>query len=88
MKADDNPLVTRQENVRDHTVAELVDWCVQRNLDPANVKALGNTPLTWTEPRTQEEVDRLAKFQADRAARTEAWERETLARLREKYGTP
>ena len=66
------------------TVQELIDWCIERNLslEQVNITQVG---LKYLSPESDEERERREQFQADHARRTEAWERETLARLKAKY---
>jgi len=78
-------MVERFNDVRDCTVSELVDWCVQRNVNPSEAR-ITSAHVKWQSPQTDEERERYEKWLAEHEARTEKWERETLQRLQEKYG--
>lgn len=68
-------------------IPELIATYEETGVDWRKVE-LNYATATWTEPPTQEEVDKQALWDAQSAARTEKWERETLARLTAKYGAP
>jgi hypothetical protein len=85
-ESSDGPrMVKRMDNVRDCTVSELIDWCVQRDLSPLDA-TITSAHVKWESPETDAERERREKWVAEHLARTEKWERETLERLKEKYG--
>jgi hypothetical protein len=67
------------------TVADTIDWCMQRGLDPAEVRYSGGGHLYYESPETDEERDRRLEFLAKQEASTEKWERAMLEKLKEKY---
>jgi hypothetical protein len=73
--------------VRGWTVAEMVSWCFDRGLDPSEVQSTGGH-LCYERLETEDERDKRMTWWKDQEARHERWERETLVRLTEKYGTP
>ena len=66
------------------TLREVIDWCIEHGLDIEKVTTT-QVHLKYLSPETDEERERREKFELDHQRRTEAWERETLARLKEKY---
>lgn len=67
-------------------IPELIAAFEEAGVDWRKVQ-LNFATATWDEPPTTEEIDAQAERDARQAARTEAWERETLVRLTEKYKT-
>lgn len=66
------------------TIAELLTWCIEHNLEPEQVRVTGGH-ITWESPESAEEVAVREEAQARASVRQEQWERETLARLTTKY---
>jgi len=77
--------VLRMDSVRDCTVSELVDWCVQRNIDPAEVKVTA-AHVKWSSLETVEERDNRLAWWEETDARHTKWEFEMWERLKKKYG--
>ena len=68
------------------SVADTLDWCIQRDLDPLDVRYSGGGHLYYESPETDEERDkRLEWTERQEKSRTE-WEIREYARLKEKYG--
>lgn len=53
---------------------------------PASQVIVHGASLSWERPPTEEEKQQTADYNRRRAEHLEKWERETLARLKEKYG--
>ncbi len=83
MIGSDEP-VRRMESVRDCTITDLVDWAVQRRLDPADVK-VSAAHLKWLSEQTDEERAERETWRKAAAQRQEKWERETYTRLKAKF---
>lgn len=68
------------------SIAELIEHLrtVAPGVDPADIQINWATAV-WSRPGTAEEIDQRRRVEAAHEARHEAWERETLARLTEKY---
>jgi hypothetical protein len=66
------------------TVQEVIDWTLQRGLDPTAV-AITACHLKWQSPETPQEAERRAEFQAAQDRRHEEWERVTWERLKAKF---
>jgi hypothetical protein len=69
-----------------HMLPDVIAGLVERGIDWSQVAI--NYSATWEEEPTAEERQQQADREARTAERQEAWERETLVRLTEKYGTP
>ena len=83
----DRRLVKRVEyTIKGHSVADIVDWCVQRGLDPTKVRHSGGGHFEWETLETDEERDRRLKHWREQDERQLKWEREMYAKLKEKYG--
>lgn len=67
------------------TVADLLHWCHEQELDPAAVEVVGGGGITYHRRETAEERDLRLASVARADARHEQWERETYERLREKF---
>jgi hypothetical protein len=67
------------------SVDELVDWCVQRGLDPSEV-AIPSCHLRFEAAQTPAEAERRAQWEEAQRKRTEEWERRTYERLDAKFG--
>jgi IS1 family transposase len=80
-----NPTIKRMDSVKAVSVDDLVNWCLQRGLNPESVEVT-STHLVYFTPMTDEEVARKEAFAQAAIERTEKWERESLARLQAKYG--
>ena len=72
------------ENINQFTVQDTVDWCLQRDLDPAKVRFTGGH-LQYESPQTDREAEYAATWERQAAERRERWERETYDRLRAKF---
>jgi hypothetical protein len=82
----DRQIMKRSDAIpKNFTAADMVDWCFQRNLDPREVHLTGGH-MFWESVETDEEMERRLKFWKERDDRHEAWERDMLAKLKEKYG--
>lgn len=70
------------------TPEELADW-IAANLYGAAYEPLisSGVNMEWYSPRTLEEAEAERVAEERAKERTEKWERETYARLHEKYGT-
>lgn len=66
------------------TLQELIDWCIERDLPPDRVR-ITQVGMKYLTPESNEERTRRLNFEREHRERTEAWERSTLARLKEKY---
>ena len=77
-------IVKRMDNVRDCTVSELIDWCVERDLSPLDARITA-AHIKWESPEKPEERERRLKWEEERLASRERWERETYERLRTKF---
>jgi hypothetical protein len=66
------------------TIDELVSWCHQRGLDPAEVKVTG-THLKWQSYETEPEKQRRIEFELRSDARRLEWEAEQYKRLKAKF---
>lgn len=69
-----------------HTIPAIIEDLKSRGVDWETVKL--NYSALWYDSPTAEEVESLRRAEARSAERLEAWERETLVRLTEKYGAP
>ena len=78
-------MLRRSHTVRGATVEEVAIWCIEKQLDPKIVNLAGVVNLWWESPETKKEAEMREKYEREHIARTEAWERKTLARLMEKY---
>jgi hypothetical protein len=68
------------DSVHGITVESLVDWCIQRGLDPSEV-TLSAGHLKWDSPETDAERERREHYAALADQRRIDWENETIARL-------
>lgn len=86
MMTDDEPRILRRIEYIPHdaTVAEMVDWCMQRGLDPEVVKLSGGH-VKWESPETDAERARREEYAEKAAARHDQWERETYERLKIRF---
>ena len=83
----DHLSVERLGNVQLGTsLADLVEWADDKGLDHAGVTLTGSCHLIYMDTETDDERDDRIARQALADERREKWERETLSRLREKYG--
>lgn len=81
----DEPLRKRFESIpRDATLEDLVDWCLQRGLDPSGVVVTGGH-LRWESPLTDDERQARDEYRAKQEQRTLEWELATYERLNEKF---
>jgi len=69
-----------------HTIPDIIADLKSWGADWETVEL--NYSATWTDDPTPEEIEKHRQWVARAAERTEVWERETLVRLTEKYGTP
>lgn len=83
-EASEPRLINRVESVHDLSAQEVVDYCLQRGLDPAAVTVTGGH-LKWKSPETEAEAADAARWKAQSDARHEVWERETYDRLKAKF---
>lgn len=83
---DELVMIERVEWIRDLTVQELFDWCVQRGLQFERVKITA-THLKFRTPQTPEEAERRRVAIAAQEARTLEWERATYQRLKAQFKT-
>lgn len=67
-----------------HTIPDIIEDLQSRDVNWEEVEL--NYSATWVDSPTVEEVERQRQAEARSAKRQEAWERETLVRLTEKYG--
>jgi hypothetical protein len=79
-----NPTIKRMDSVKAVSVDDLVNWCLQRGLNPESVEVTA-THLVYYTPMTDDEVERRDRYAAEAVARTEKWEQEQFERLRLKY---
>lgn len=68
------------------TLDGLLTWLADNAPDSPEQIGVRGATLTWIGPATEEELAERAKWVAAHDARTEKYERETYARLKEKYG--
>jgi hypothetical protein len=81
----DYPAVRREvESHHRITVQDLIEWCLRRELDPAQTYISAVTVIFYR-PESETERARREEYEAANRERTERWEREMLARLRAKY---
>lgn len=78
--------VKRSHTFRNATVEEVGIWCIEQQLDPKEVTLAGAVGVRWESPETQAEEERRQTWEKRQAETMEKWERDTLARLKEKYG--
>lgn len=78
--------IKRMEHVINVTIDDLVQWCIERGLDPDEV-TISAAHLKWVSPQTEAEAKRAKEWADQSAARTEEWEREAYARLKAKFGS-
>ena len=78
-------VVQRNEHMNGQTVGALFDWCTENELDPGAITIIGNFTLRWESPATDEEIAKRDDWARQADERREAWEVETLARLKAKY---
>ncbi len=76
----------RIEVVHDLTVSDLVQWCLQRGIDPDTATVTGGH-VRWQSPETDAEREQAERYWAEQQARKDRWERETYERLRAKFET-
>jgi hypothetical protein len=69
-----------------HSIQNIIADLKSRGVDWEKVEL--NYSATWFDSPNAEEIERQRQAEAKSAARQEAWERETLTRLTEKYGAP
>ena len=71
------------------TLAELNAWAAENipGTPPEDILVNFST-FSWEDDATEEEKDAWDREKAAQAARTERWEREQLAHLTQKYGSP
>jgi hypothetical protein len=82
--------VTRRASFRRCSVADLLAWCDENEMQPADVEVSGGS-MSFRGPETADERDKRLAQMAAGDARQEKWERETYDRLRAKFadgGTP
>ena len=80
---------TNYVSMGDHpTLADVVTWARENTDVPFEEITLNYATMRWEDDATPAEIASWEADQQDRAARTEAWEREHLSKLLEKYGTP
>lgn len=87
MKKDPNrdALIKRMDSIRDLTVAELLFWCTQHNLDPSDVN-LSPTHVFWFTPRTDEELEQYDRWIAEADALKDKWQKDAMFKYAEKFG--
>jgi hypothetical protein len=85
MAEDETRLVQRWSPFTGQTVADLADWCHERDLSPDEVTVTGGQ-LKWVSPETGQELARRLAYEADKQARTDSWELATYERLKLKFG--
>lgn len=68
------------------TLADVLAWANENVSVPFDRITINFSTFSWTDDATDEEKDAWDREEEVRAARTEKWEREQLARLTEKYG--
>ncbi len=85
MSRPENVAVREHHLVQGMSVADLLDFCNQRELEPEKVKVTGSH-ITWDRPETDEERDRRLAAWKRSDERKEEYERKEWQRLREKYG--
>jgi hypothetical protein len=79
-------ILKRSDNIpKDFTISDMIDWCVERDLSPMEVRLTGGGHLFWESLETDEEMERRLRFWKERDDRHEQWEREMLAKLKAKY---
>lgn len=79
-------VLSRSHTAFDQTVEDIVDWCIQRDLNPKDVRLAGMANLRWVSEETEAERLGRERFDAEREQRMISWEKDTLKRLKEKYG--
>lgn len=83
---DEPRMVKRQSYIaKDSSVADTLDWCFQKNLDPHAVIFTGGGHMHYESPETDEERERREDFLRQSNERHEKWEREMYEKLKEKY---
>lgn len=71
------------------TVADVLAWLAENAPGIPLDQIIANyATLRWEDDATAEEITTYERQEVARAARTEEWEREQLAKLTEKYGPP
>lgn len=68
------------------SIGELIDHFKKNypHVDPMKIE-LNYATAVWEEAPTVEDLSRRARWRAEKAARLEAWERETYIRLKKKF---
>jgi hypothetical protein len=80
-------MVKRSEYlVKGWSMADALDWCFQKGLDPHAVIFTGGGHLHYETPETDEERARRKDFLRQSTERHEKWEREMWETLKVKYG--
>ena len=85
MSGSEPRIVKRMDNVRDCTVSELIDWCVERDLSPLDARITA-AHIKWESPETDAERERREEWERQKAESMVRWERAQWEKLREKYG--
>lgn len=70
------------------TLADLIAYVKDEARVPFDQVRVNWATVSWEDAATPEEIEAWQEREAKKAERTEAWERATLAKLTEKYGTP
>ena len=78
-------LIKRMDSIRDLTVAELLFWCTQHNLDPSDVN-ISPTHLFWFTPRTEEELAKYDAWIDEAVKREDKWQIDAMFKYAEKFG--
>ncbi len=84
MSKNDPTIRNRIEMIHPMTVTDLVTWCLQHDVDPDTATITGGH-VRWQSPETEAEREQRLAYWAGVDARKERWERDTYARLREKF---
>lgn len=82
-EGDARRLLTRYEKqpYQKATIAEMVEWCAQHDLDPAEVRLCGGFTFMWKSPETDAEAERrMAALQASEDRQRE-WVRKRAKEL-------
>lgn len=83
---DGRKIIHRTEQFHNLTINQIVDWAIERQLDPDVIKLSGGH-FTWESPQTDREYEQWKAWDDQSTRRREKYEKEQWERLSQVYGT-